>query len=212
MTQRAKRKKPTRKKPTKRLEQNETDLIDLDALAEDLVRAHMKGIRNVFNYPALHRYFLHASRNRDLFVAEQTRSPHLLHKDRSRAHLELWYACLITVLEGWKREKINHAPVTEMARDHRKIDLLKKYRNAVFHYSPDYDDPRFVAVSEEADFVERLANLLQSAAQANGVRGRASRWCPISSSPVTRRVDHGASTCSRQVGITKSEALRRRRL
>ena len=38
----------------------------------------------------------------------------------------------------------------------------------------------------------------------------ASRWCPISSSPVTRRVNHGASPCSRQVGIAKSEALRRR--
>jgi hypothetical protein len=67
--------------------------------------------------------------------------------------------------EGWKKEKINHAPVTEMARDHRKIDLLTKYRNAVFHYSPDYDDPRFVAVSEEADFVEwvhKLHNAISS--------------------------------------------------
>ena len=62
MTQRAKRKKPTRKKPTKRLEQTETALIDLDALAEEFVRAHLNGIRNIFKYPALHRYFpLHAS-------------------------------------------------------------------------------------------------------------------------------------------------------
>jgi hypothetical protein len=50
----------------------------------------------------------------------------------------------------------------------------------------------------------RWANLLQSAAQANGIRGRAPGWCPISSSPVTRRVNHGASTCYRQVGVTKS--------
>ena len=41
----------------------------------------------------------------------------------------------------------------------------------------------------------------------NGVQ-----FTPISSSPVTRRVNHGASPCSRQVGIAKSEALRRRRL
>jgi hypothetical protein len=164
MTQRAKRKKPTKgKKPTKRLEQTEPDLIDLDALAKDFVRAQLNSILNVGKYRALHRYFLHAARNRDLFLAEQSEpSPIIVHTTRSRAHLELWCASLFTVLEGWKKEKINYAPVTEMARDHRKIGLLKKYRNAVFHYSPDYDDPRFVAVSEEADFVE-WANKLHKA-------------------------------------------------
>jgi hypothetical protein len=169
MTQRAKR-----KKPTKRLEQTETDLTDLDALAVDFVRAHVNGIRNVIKYPALRRYFLHTARNRDLFLVEQKRkSPRFLHKDRSRAHLELWYACLSTVLEGWKKERINHAPVTEMARDHRKIDLLKKYRNAVFHYSPDYDDLRFVAVSEEADFEEWALKLHMQLARfsSGGKRG-----------------------------------------
>jgi hypothetical protein len=159
------------KKPAKRLKQTETDATDLDALALDFARAHVKGLRNVMKYPALHRYFLHAARNRDLFLAEPRRkSPPFLQKIRSRAHLELWYACLSTVLEGWKTEKINHGPVTEIARDRRKIDLLKKYRNAVFHYSPDYDDPRFVAVSEEADFV-RWAHELHSAISSFFLRG-----------------------------------------
>jgi hypothetical protein len=162
MTQMAKR-----KKPTKRFEQTETDVT----LALDFARAHVNGTRNVIEYPALHRYFLHAARNRDLFLAEQKRkSPPPFHEIRSRAHLELWYACLITVLEGSKKEKINHPPVTEMARDRRKIDRLRKCRNAVFHYSRDYDDTRFVAVSEDADFV-KWAHKLHNAISAFSLRG-----------------------------------------
>jgi hypothetical protein len=95
---------------------------------------------NVTRYFTLHRYFLHAHENRRLFLAElQGEDP-----DGPRAwlHLELWYACLVPVLEGWRKEKIKNAAVTAFMRHHRKIKLLAQCRNAVFHYSPRYFDER----------------------------------------------------------------------
>ncbi len=66
--------------------------------------------RRLSRYLTLHRYFLQASRNRSLFLAElQDGDPE---GPRARLHLELWYACLVPVLEGWVKEKINNPPVT----------------------------------------------------------------------------------------------------
>src|SRR5262249_55937259 len=106
---------------------------------------------NIARYPTLHRYFLHAHENRRLFLAE-TQGEHP-YGPRARLHLELWYACLVPVLEGWRKEKIKNAAVTAFMRHHRKIKLLIKCRNVAFHYSPHYFDERTMELMTEEGIV-----------------------------------------------------------
>src|SRR6266542_4047869 len=99
----------------------------------------------------LHRYFLNASRNRSLFMQklDEEELDHL----HTVVHLDLWYACLYVVVEGWRRKKIDDAAVTESLRHGKNRSLLESYRNAVFHYHPDYVDSRRAAVFKSTEFV-----------------------------------------------------------
>lgn len=105
----------------------------------------------------LHRYFLNASRNRSLFLRklQEGQSDHL----HTTVHLDLWYGCLFVVIEGWRQERINDATVTALLRDETKRQLLEGYRNAVFHYHPDYVDSRRAAVFRSTEFVEWVSAL-----------------------------------------------------
>jgi hypothetical protein len=114
-------------------------------------------MENVSRYLTLHRYFLHASRNRSLFLAELQGGD--LEGPRTRLHLELWYACLVPVLEGWRKEKIKEAAVTAFIRQNRKVELLRRCRNAVFHYSPHYLDERTEGLMAEVGMVEWVHGL-----------------------------------------------------
>ena len=105
----------------------------------------------------LHRYFLNASRNRSLFLQklQEGESDHL----HTTVHLDLWYGCLFVVVEGWRRERIDDLAVTTLLRDDRMRGLLEGYRNAVFHYHPDYIDSRREAVFQSTEFVEWVTTL-----------------------------------------------------
>jgi hypothetical protein len=112
---------------------------------------------NTKKYPTVHRYFLHAIISRGLLQAElDGNNPN---GPIARLHLELWCACLVPVLEGWKKEKINDAAVTAFIRQKRRVNLLTRSRNAVFHYSPDYFDERFVEMLSEKGMVEWVRGL-----------------------------------------------------
>ena len=100
----------------------------------------------------LHRYFLNASRNRSLFL--QSIQTGELDHPHTRVHLDLWYACLFVVVEGWRREKIDDPAVTDLLRDRKKASLLGDYRNAVFHYDQSYISPRQEKLFETDNFVE----------------------------------------------------------
>jgi hypothetical protein len=69
-------------------------------------------------------------------------------------HLLLWYGGLYVVLEGWRAERINFPPVTAILRDGDRVALLRGCRNAVFHYGPDYIEPRVEALFRDETFVE----------------------------------------------------------
>jgi hypothetical protein len=73
--------------------------------------------------------------------------------------MELWYACLVPVLEGWTKEKINNAAVTAFMRQNHKVKLLRQCRNAVFHYSPYYLDERTRGLMAEVGMVEWVHGL-----------------------------------------------------
>jgi hypothetical protein len=49
--------------------------------------------------------------------------------------------------------------VTTFMRDNRKMKLLNQCRNAVFHYSPHYLDPRTEKLLDEAGMVQWVHGL-----------------------------------------------------
>lgn len=114
--------------------------------------------KNVAGHMTLHRYFLAASRNRSLFLSQLERGDAVDHP-HTRLHLELWYACLVPVIEGWRAERIDDPAVTAYLRQRAKIKLLERARNAIFHYSRAYTDPRLLAVFAEPNFVEWVHGL-----------------------------------------------------
>jgi hypothetical protein len=61
---------------------------------------------------------------------------------RTRAFCNYWFASLYVVTEGWRRLRMKDSTIdTLLTQDH--LDLLRRYRNAVFHYQPEPSNPRF---------------------------------------------------------------------
>lgn len=117
-----------------------------------MIRAH--------RWITLHRYFLNASRNNALFERELTENradhPHAM------IHLLLWYGCLFVVVEGYAEEKLTDPNVDVLVGDTAKLDLLRRCRNATFHYANQYLDPRVEAVLVEPGFVAWVRELHES--------------------------------------------------
>lgn len=51
--------------------------------------------------------------------------------------MSAWYASLWVVVEGWKELKLDDPSIDELLEAAPKyVDLLRRYRNGVFHYQP----------------------------------------------------------------------------
>ena len=61
---------------------------------------------------------------------------------------ELLVCGLYVVIEGWKELKL-HDPVIDGLLTSPNVDLLRRYRNGVFHFQPEYMDKRFRGFVEE---------------------------------------------------------------
>ena len=62
----------------------------------------------------------------------------------------LWYGCLYVVIEAWRELGLSDQDVDNLlASPH--VDLLRRYRNAVFHYQKEYWPERFIAFLREGE-------------------------------------------------------------
>jgi hypothetical protein len=70
-----------------------------------------------------------------------------------------WYASLFVVIEGW--EDLNEEDeVLQGLLKSPNTALLKRFRNAVFHYQKNYRDPRLIElISEGNEVVEWIWSL-----------------------------------------------------
>jgi hypothetical protein len=68
------------------------------------------------------------------------------------ALMSQWYAAEYVVIEGW-READLHDPVIDevLARSSDVTDMLRRYRNGVFHYQPALVEKRFMPILEDAE-------------------------------------------------------------
>jgi hypothetical protein len=117
----------------------------------------------VHPYSVLHKYFAMAVLNEQLFMKlaheDETEERGIGYYEQIDASLALWYASLYTVIEGWRHERIKHQPITMLLRNKRCVDILRNFRNFVFHYSPDYEDTRATKARDDHEFVEWLNSL-----------------------------------------------------
>jgi len=106
----------------------------------------------------LHRYYLQAILTRQLFEQMMTRYPSppgIASEDfiNLQTSMGLWYGALYAVVEAWRDYVKPSDPTVDQLIADPKTDKLRKYRNAVFHYQPDYFSPKMLEAMQEPDFV-----------------------------------------------------------
>ena len=76
--------------------------------------------------------------------------------------MSYWYAGLHVVIEGWTRLGLRDAEVEALLAS-PNVDLLRRYRNGVFHFQSVYYDERFVGLIRDGENVAEWVRNLNSA-------------------------------------------------
>ena len=105
-------------------------------------------INEFFALMALHNYFLNADFLRDAFLRQLKMSNDQDGLEFVRASvnvtaMSLWYATVYVVIEGW-RQTGRHDPALDALLENQLVDQLRVFRNQVFHYQTEYDNPRLL--------------------------------------------------------------------
>ncbi len=114
---------------------------------------------------ALHRYFIWANKMRtdfDVLLAKRKniKVPESLILIEDNMYMSYWYAGLYVVIEGWRELKLEDTAIDNLLSREGYVELLRRYRNGVFHYQKDYFDSRFADVwSQNKDFVTWVREL-----------------------------------------------------
>lgn len=101
---------------------------------------------------ALHRYFIWANRMRTHFddLLQSAGATEKVDQIESWLYMSYWYASLYVVIEGW-RELDLHDQEIDGLLDSPLVDLLRRYRNGVFHFQREYADDRFFDFIREGE-------------------------------------------------------------
>jgi hypothetical protein len=104
---------------------------------------------------ALHKYFLNADFLRDLFMRRIKRGQSPAATDPVTSMddmiaMSLWYATVYVVIEGWLQANLANAEVDVLLADGH-VDRLRRFRNQMFHYQREYDNPRLLEFLGEDD-------------------------------------------------------------
>ena len=100
---------------------------------------------------ALHRYFIWADRMRVHFngvlkshflgaIKPEFGSAEYIN---ATLYMSYWYAGMYVVIEGWKELGLSDSKIDKLLNS-TNVDLLKRYRNGVFHFQKKYWDERFI--------------------------------------------------------------------
>lgn len=95
----------------------------------------------------LHRYFIWADRMRVHF--DKAAKTGGLRSIASREGLDVflymsaWYGSMYVVIEGWRKLGLSDHKIDQLLNS-PNVELLKRYRNGVYHFQKDYFDNRFL--------------------------------------------------------------------
>ena len=108
----------------------------------------------------LHRYYITANRMRTHF--DEILSKGALDRKaliESFLYMGYWYGGLYVVIEGWRELQLTDTAIDGLLQS-SNVDLLRRFRNGVFHFQSQYNDKRFIAFMEEGtDSVEWVRSL-----------------------------------------------------
>lgn len=112
---------------------------------------------------ALHRYYIGASRFREHFEGKLSNFPSIIHSEElfisdCGLFLSHWYAALYVVIEGWKETKLSDTMIDSLLSS-ENVELLKRFRNGIYHYQQNYYDPRFFDLLKAEDIVPWVRQL-----------------------------------------------------
>jgi hypothetical protein len=61
-----------------------------------------------------------------------------------------WFSGMFVLIEGYKSIGITEPAIEELLKQQDKVDILRRYRNTVYHFQPEYFDDRNVAFMNSA--------------------------------------------------------------
>ncbi len=101
-----------------------------------------------FQLAALHKYFLNADFLRAVFMRriKREQSPAEMSFVESlddTIAMSLWYATVYVVIEGWRETRVTDPELNVLLEDDRVSDL-RRFRNQIFHYQREYDNPKLL--------------------------------------------------------------------
>jgi hypothetical protein len=72
--------------------------------------------------------------------------------------MSYWYGGLYVVIEGWRELGLTDSTVDRLLKS-PNVELLKRYRNGIFHFQKQYFDERFTGFMESKDSVPWVREL-----------------------------------------------------
>lgn len=97
----------------------------------------------------LHRYYIWCNKMRthlDELIEKNLKKPipKKEYKIEFMMYMSLWYGMLYVVIEGWKELELtdDENQITDLIKSNN-VNLLKRYRNATFHYQKEYNNIKF---------------------------------------------------------------------
>ena len=98
---------------------------------------------------ALHRYYIWANFMREKF--DQLSERQILQGNlasESMIYMSYWYAGIYIVIERWKELQLHDTNIDPLICSDN-TDLLRRFRNGVFHFQKEYYDERFFGLISE---------------------------------------------------------------
>lgn len=106
---------------------------------------------------ALHRYLAWADAMRahseKVMPAAQGKGLDDVNVGLALMYFAYWFSTLYVVIEGYRSLKLNDDAIEKLLEDKDKVDILRRYRNTIFHFQPEYFDDRNVAFMNSANTI-----------------------------------------------------------
>ncbi|MEO8360949.1 MAG: hypothetical protein ABI672_13035 [Vicinamibacteria bacterium] len=112
---------------------------------------------------SLRRYWRTADRMRQHFIEARRETKGSMEEQyaETRLYMQHWYACLLPVVEGWRRARQTDEEIDRLLRSNTR--LLYEFRNGVFHFHPKEFDKRFMELIEDGENVVEWVTQLTAA-------------------------------------------------
>lgn len=118
---------------------------------------------------SLHKYFIRANKMRTDFdnlhtQTHENKMPESQPMNQWNIECELymsfWYAGVYVIIEGWRELQLADRRIEELLNHENYVELLRRYRNGIFHFQKEYFDQRLANVwMEKEEFVQWIRTL-----------------------------------------------------